>query len=242
MNIIDDKITLCPENHIYTLEGSPETVFTSVTKMIKPYFEPFKKVEIATKLCKYVPKYLNTDPSELIAQWDHARDQGTKIHLEIDTYIKNKSTPEEPKAINAIKWLEKATKGFDSKLLSEVIVYSKELSIAGTIDLLLYNERSKSYSIIDWKSNKRINIKSFNNKKGIDPITSLMDDCNFNHYALQLSLYRYLLETYYDINIDNQCIVHLTQKRCRKIDTPYYKEEIKKIIKNKENYVLQHNK
>ena len=54
---------------------------------------------------------------------------------------------------------------------------------------------------MDWKTSKRINSKAYKNKKGNHPVTANIDDCNFNHYALQLSLYRYILETYYDLNI-----------------------------------------
>ena len=37
---------------------------------------------------------------------------------------------------------------------SEVIVYSKELGIAGTIDLLVYNSETNMYHLVDWKTNK----------------------------------------------------------------------------------------
>ena len=47
---------------------------------------------------------------------------------------------------------------------SEVVVYSKELGIAGTIDVLVYNREQDMYHLVDWKTNKRIDKKSFRKK------------------------------------------------------------------------------
>ena len=106
------------------------------------------------------------------------------------------------------------------------MVYSKELKLAGTIDLLLYDKNSDSYNILDWKTSKRIDSKAFKNKKGNHSVTSNMDDCNFNHYALQISLYRYILEEFYGLKISEHMIVHLMEDQCIGYHTPYMKNYI----------------
>jgi ATP-dependent exoDNAse (exonuclease V) beta subunit len=232
--VIDKNIRLDEESHIYSHSKYPKTDFTSVTSLLKPYFEPFNSMEIATDLCNNNYKYIGRKPEELIQEWNNSRDLGTEIHAQIEHYIRDNKKPTETKAKNAVKWLNKYGKSMDLQFLPEVIVYSTDLSVAGTIDLLSYDSFTDSYEIIDWKSNKKINKRSFGGKMGIDPITFDLEDCNYNHYALQLSLYRYLLEKYYDIVISNQKIVHLTEKRCNSIDTPYYKDHIIKIINNKQ--------
>ena len=109
---------------------------------------------------------------------------------------------------------------------SEVLVYSKELCIAGTMDVLMLNKDSEEHVIIDWKTSRRIEKKSFKGKKGIKKETSNIEDCNYNHYALQLSLYRYILEKYYDIKVSRQLIAHLKDDGLESHSTPYMKKEI----------------
>jgi hypothetical protein len=68
---------------------------------------------------------------------------------------------------------------------------------------------------------------------GTSPVTRDIQDCNFNHYALQLSFYRYLLEEYYSIPVSNQMIAHLTEDRCHSIVTPYMKDHIHSMVNQK---------
>ena len=92
------------------------------------------------------------------------------------------------------------------------MIYSEELKLAGTIDLIVYNEEKNHISLIDWKTNKRINKSSFNNQKGTKFPLNNMDDCNFTHYNLQLSMYQYILEKYYNVNVNGLFLVHLNEQ------------------------------
>ena len=118
---------------------------------------------------------------------------------------------------------------------SEVRIYSKELKIAGTIDILAHDKRTDMYEIIDWKTGKSISTTSFNGKMGTHPITSHLMDCKFVHYSMQLSLYRYLLEEYYGLNISNQLIAHLNENTCVAHVGDYYKKEVLDIIQAQKN-------
>ena len=102
----------------------------------------------------------------------------------------------------------------------------------GTIDLLLLDKKTGIYNIMDWKTSKRIDSKAYRNKKGNHLVTANIDDCNFNHYALQLSLYRYILETYYGLNISEQMIIHLMESDCIGYHAPYMKNHISSMIKH----------
>ena len=44
--------------------------------------------------------------------------------------------------------------------------------------------------------------------------SSNIQDSKFNHYSLQLSLYRYILENYYGLTIDSHAILHLNDFEC----------------------------
>jgi ATP-dependent exoDNAse (exonuclease V) beta subunit len=71
------------------------------------------------------------------------------------------------------------------------------LNIAGQIDCLVKN--GNEIVIIDHKTNKKLDLKGgFNTvtkstAKMLYPLNNL-DDCNFNHYQLQLSTYAWMLQ------------------------------------------------
>ena len=187
---------------------------------------------VQQELVTYNPKYVGKTVEELIGEWDAAANFGTAVHKEIEDYINNKNTPTIDKAIAGINWLNKYLKKSDFDIFSEVIIYCENLKIAGTIDLLVYDKLNKIYNILDWKTSKSVSSESYKMKKGIKPETSDLLDSKFNHYALQLSLYRYLLEKNYDITIDDQIIVHIDNDSVHGYVTPYLVKNIESILNN----------
>ena len=69
--------------------------------------------------------------------------------------------PKDEKSIAATKWIGGYVSRPNIATSSEVIVYSKELGIAGTIDILMTNKNTGEYVLIDWKTSKRIDMNSF---------------------------------------------------------------------------------
>ena len=75
------------------------------------------------------------------------------------------------------------------------MVYLKSIGLCGQADLV---EVVNGYvNILDYKTNKEIKEKGFTNWEGItskmyNPVNHL-DDCNYNHYTLQLSIYMYII-------------------------------------------------
>ena len=225
-NILDNNVVLNKDIHEYKLLTQPDMVFTSVTTYVEHFFEGFDSQKIATKLINNYPKYAGYTVESLIAEWDSAADYGTTVHNEIENWIKNGIEPEEQKAKNGKNWLENYQLKSNIDILSEIIVYSAELKIAGTVDILAKDNNTGQYELIDWKTSKKIEMVSYGNKMGTHDVTKNVMDCNFYHYALQLSLYRYLLEEYYDIRIHNQLIGHIQDEGVNAIVAPYMKDEI----------------
>ena len=76
----------------------------------------------------------------------------------------------------------------------ELFVYLKSLGLCGQADLVSIVDGV--INILDYKTNKEIKEKGFTNWEGItskmfNPISHL-DECNLNHYNLQMSLYAYI--------------------------------------------------
>jgi len=112
----------------------------------------------------------------------------------------------------------------------EQIVGDEELQIYGQIDAIFYNTLEGTYHIYDYKNDKDIEKENkFQNFS--DPISDLQQ-CGYNKYCLQLSLYQYFLEKHTDIKIHSSYVVwvnpinssyHLEQ-------TIYYEQHIRRIL------------
>ena len=233
MNLLSDKnIVLDKAVHEYSLQTQPDLVFTSVTTFIDGFFESFDSEKIAAKLVKTHPRYADRTVESLIAEWDAAGQHGTDVHEEIENWIKNGVEPGKTKAAAGVSWLKNYQKKSDIQVLSEVIIYSTELKMAGTVDVLALDKTTGNYEIIDWKTSKRIDTSSYGNKTGTSSVTQDVPDCNFYHYALQLSLYRYLLEEYYGVRINNQLIAHLKDDGAKGYVAPYMRDHIVAMLNN----------
>ena len=79
---------------------------------------------------------------------------------------------------------------------------------------MIYNKLTNSISIIDWKTNKKINKTAFRDSEtGLKWPTSKLPDCNFTQYTLQLSLYKYILKNIYQIDVNGIFLIHLKEDK-----------------------------
>ena len=111
------------------------------------------------------------------------------------------------------------------------------LRISGQIDLLIID--GNDVTIIDYKTNKEIKKQSYYNKntKSYEmmkfPLNNLQD-CTFNHYQLQLSLYMYLLQ---QINPNFICkglrLIHIDHdNKQHEYDCEYLKDDVERMLKH----------
>ena len=116
----------------------------------------------------------------------------------------------------------------------EFIVWSKEFDIAGSIDGIMYNKNTQQCCILDFKSNKDLQFKSKYRKKMKVPLHEL-DDVNGQHYYVQLSIYKYLIEKYTNIKVDELFIVYfnINADSYEIIEIPYLKKEVEEILENR---------
>jgi ATP-dependent exoDNAse (exonuclease V) beta subunit len=119
-------------------------------------------------------------------------------------------------------------------LEAERVIFSVDLGLAGTIDLLMRDPKTGVVYILDWKTNKKISSEN-RWQKGLEPIDHL-DDCAISHYGLQLSVYQYLLieEGYFppETTFVRQ-IIHLHQEEGIQIyNLGYYEREVEAILDN----------
>jgi len=228
--LFDNNITLNRDSHTYKLVTNPDIKFISATTFVSQFFEKFEAEKIASRLVKSSPKYMGMTVQDVLQIWKDAADYGTMVHEQIENYLLNQKALTERKAIHGVNWLNKFKMKSNFDIYPEVIIYSEKLKLSGTIDLLLFDKQSNTYIIMDWKTSKVISTKSYGGKRGIKPETDDVEDSKFNHYALQLSLYRYILEEYYGLNVNQHLILHLKDEECIGIHAPYMKNSIIKMV------------
>lgn len=112
--------------------------------------------------------------------------------------------------------------------------------ISGQIDLLILD--GTDVYLLDHKSNAEIKKHSYFDSRRKTrqmmkaPLNNL-EDCNWNHYCLQLSLYAYMIETLYpNLTIKELKINHIDHDdNVTIMDVPYLKDDVKRMIKHYSN-------
>ena len=227
--LASSDVYLRKDDHVYILEDGTELT-KSVTDIVDSQFPYFDKWLIAKSLTKRVPKYQHLTPEELVDEWNEARDHGSLVHEELDLYIKEEAEPFEDKSIAGRDWFDEYISKYGNEVFSEIIVYSKDYKIAGMVDLLVFNSKTKKCTIFDWKTSKKIDRS--NSKKAITAECYGLKNCRFDQYSLQLSFYSYLLEKSHGIKVNDQYIVHLMEDDVNRIKADNHYGIVKEIINN----------
>lgn len=197
-----------PQDHKYTsIKPEDERDWISVTSFIGNFKQPFEADKIAEKSSRNrKSKWYGMTPEAIKDAWkseaNRATTLGTWYHncresdiCALDTMERHGHT------VPVFKPIEEAGAKFspDQKLKDGVypehMVYLKSAGLCGQSDLV---EVIDGYvHITDYKTNKEIKVEGFTNWEGIVtkmmPPVSHLDDCNLNHYTLQLSLYMYII-------------------------------------------------
>lgn len=193
----------------------------------------------------------NLAKTAILDEWkksnEDACERGTRIHKERELAITKSNTPD----LSILKMGGKIdynysynpsyTKIEKGKIYPEILLYrvsnDKILKIAGQVDLLLVDEDG-GVTIIDFKTNKEIKTKSYYNRstkkteKMKYPLNNL-DDVNFKHYELQLSLYFWLIKKLYpEYYLKGLHLIHYDHKDKQTIyDCEYLEQDVEKMLK-----------
>jgi ATP-dependent exoDNAse (exonuclease V) beta subunit len=206
----------------------------SVTEFIHQFFTPFDDKAIAKKLSYFpVNKAQGHGICYFLNKWKQSSNDGTIVHNEIDMCLKHENLPLTVKAQLAIEFL--TTLNYDD-VQSEVQVFNEEVGLAGTIDAVVVTDGK--ITLIDWKTNETIRLKSYKGQKGILPPTANIEDCNYNHYCLQLNLYAYLLHLE-GKKVEGMKLVHLENDKYTVYDIPVMLDVIGEMLEWKTLHAVQ---
>lgn len=200
-------IIFTPQQHKYSSINPDGIDWLSVTSFISNFKQPFEADRIAEKSAKNKKsKWYGMTPEDIKAAWkaeaNRATSLGTWYHncrerdiCELETIERSGVTVPivKPIEIDGLKYSpdQKLSDG----VYPEHMVYLKSAGLCGQSDLV--EVINGEVHITDYKTNKEIKVEGYTNWEGITqkmlPPVSHLDDCNLNHYALQLSLYMYII-------------------------------------------------
>ena len=196
-------------DHSYqSIDTDNDILWYSVTTVVSSLKKPFDAKKTAEKVSKKQgSKWFGVEPKIIQEIWSNeakrATDLGTFYHNQRENDLCSLASLERENVTvpvfapaplkDGIK--HAPTQRLEPGVYPEHMVYLKSAGVCGQSDLV--EVVNGKVNIIDYKTNKEIKMESFKNWEGISekmlhPVSHL-DDCNFNHYALQLSIYMYII-------------------------------------------------
>ena len=194
--MVQSYVTLRASDHRYFDTDGRE--YASVSKVRSIIHKPFDREFWS----KRKAQQLGVSQKEVLAGWDknlgEANSHGTRIHDSLETYGKKFIIAPENEELEPMIKSVYADYAEYYRCFEEVCLYHPELFQAGTADKILQVSSSKTspVDIEDYKTNIKKGLQ-FSNGYGqylLEPV-SFLQDCNWNDYCLQLSIYGYFFET-----------------------------------------------
>jgi hypothetical protein len=195
-------------DHSYKSVEADDIKWISVTSLVSNFKKPFDAKAVAARVTKSKrSKWYGIAPEKILEIWDSEANRATTL----GTYYHNQreadlcsfaSMEREGTTIPVIAPVEEIdglkqapSQRLDPGVYPEHMVFLKSAGICGQSDLV--EVVNGCVNITDYKTNKEIKTESFKDWEGISekllsPVNNL-DDCNFNHYSLQLSIYMYII-------------------------------------------------
>ena len=195
------------EGHLYQSVDPNEGIdWTSVTTLVGKFKQPFPDNQAEKSSKNKKSPWFGMDPKDVQAAWDaenlRATTLGTFYHNQRESDLMSCETfgvqgidlpviP--PKIISGLKYApnQKLIPG----VYPEHFAFLKSAGICGQADYV--DVVNGEVNILDYKTNKKIDVRSYKNWEGIYKMLqtpmSHVEDCNLQHYALQMSIYMYII-------------------------------------------------
>ena len=224
----DEHIAFVEKTHKYYVNGSCEGNI-SCTGFIHEFFGHFDGKAILTKMRKNPmkwaqSKYFGKTDEEIMKEWSDsgkaASEAGTAMHLAIEQFLHGSPEQIDPDILTTPEWKYFLTFWKDCgpdlvpyrsewEVFTDSLTPSNErkIKLCGSIDMVFRRKSDGKFVIYDWKRSKEIKADNpFGS--GLAPLEHL-PDTNYWHYTMQLNVYKWILETYYNVEVGDLYIVIL---------------------------------
>lgn len=199
------KITFKEEGHLY--ESFPAVSWTSVTKVVEkfcPHFDDRKQALMSSQNER--SKWFGIPVKTILQLWEQERDRSTEagswFHHKMELKaIKTGTKTHRGKVLKVFPSpFVGGVKEARDQILAEGVypehlIFHEKIGVCGQSDLVFVADGYVDIS--DYKTNKEMKMKAYRPMWGspqvmLSPVDHL-EDCNFYHYALQLSIYMKLI-------------------------------------------------
>jgi len=248
----DEHISFEAGPHIYTVCGS-RGEYTSVTTWNHQHFSHFDAEKTITNMMKgknwnINNKYYGMTPEQIKELWNSsgvaASSAGTKLHDDIEKHYNGLNIQNDSIEYEYFLQFEKDFPEL-KPYRTEWMVYYEELKISGSIDMVFENPDG-TIQIYDWKRVKEIKHEVEFGKYALTPCISHLPDTNFWHYALQLNVYKTILEHKYGKKVTGLYLVCLhpdnKYKTYDRINVPFLDTELEDLLKLRLTQINDKNK
>jgi hypothetical protein len=242
----DSVVFLEPIAHVYIHKLTKEK-FKSVTTVLSMLEPEFDSEQVALAIANQDPskkkeKYQNMSQQEILAEWkrinDEANAYGTEIHEIMEKYLlANKIyIPKDDWERELIGKFQDMDPMVNGVIYPETILFSEKHKLAGTADII--EDCGEYFNVWDWKTNKKFNyISEFDH--WLNAPVSHLSDCQYNVYALQLSIYAYMFQMETKKKVGRLGIFYYSKEEGFKlIPLPYLGLEAKAVL----DYWVKNNK
>jgi len=260
----DQFIQFFEEGHKYEISIDKEHKYTSTTTWVHQFVQEFDADSIIHKIISgknwnQTNKYWGLSPEQIKLQWANngksSSELGTNMHFQIECFMNtcplydyqqnefdythqdlldcydhdnNHSSKEWTYFLQFVKNLPDLV-----PFRTEWLIFHEDIKISGSIDMVYKND-DNSLSIYDWKRCKSID-KNNNWNKFMKPPLNHLPDTNYWHYALQLNIYKMILESKYQQTVKELFLVqlHPNNDSYHLIPLPILHDEIAKIVQDR---------
>lgn len=243
----DSRIQFFDVGHIYDVDGRRD--FVSCTTFMHNFYEPFDAdVVVARMQAKdirfreeippdYVMcrgKYARLTADHIKTLWTNkgtqASHDGTLMHACIEYYYNDGLDqfpyPQPPEFTDQFAVFQREvveTRGL-IPYRTEWCVFHEAYELAGSIDMLYQVDADDPdrLMIYDWKRSCKLSDKTNRYRQMLPPLDHLPDTAYW-HYAMQLNIYRHILETKYGKTIEGMYLVGIHPEL---LPRPYQEEKV----------------
>jgi len=247
----DAEITFEEGPHIYTIRGDRGS-YTSCTTFVHQQFSAFDADAVIDKMMagkqwtQPTYKYYGMTRDAIKAQWDAKREassgSGTQLHYDIECFYND--VPVSNESVEYSYFLQFQRDWPLCAYRTEWMVFYEEYKLCGSIDMVCLDPDSNSNSnsdpdrqdvqIYDWKRCQEIVYENPFGQTAVSPCLAHMPDTNFWHYAIQLNVYRKILQDKYQKRVTALYLVCLHpdnwNRTYQRIEIPFLDAEIEALF------------
>lgn len=243
------KYTFIEDGHYYLCNG--KRVGISTTGLISQYEQKFDSDTIS----QMVADKRGITQQEVLEEWRienlHSTIKGSMIHEFAQSLWEGKkykfdysNVPPEidldrlksdiekliPQAINFYN----DYKDMYELIGCEIYLGDEDYDECGATDQMMLNKYTSGITILDYKTNKKIEYESYRHKKMLIPLHKF-DDCNHVHYSFQLGDYKYKFEKNTKLKVEETFIVYfnVNADNYEIIEPLNMEKEVKLILENR---------